>query len=69
MGDAINVVGLLEERVFYELDLETGKSYFVGKEKMAVLLSHRPEVQKRLLEEERESADVMARYLQILAEE
>ena len=36
---------------------------------MAVLLSQRPEVQKRLLEEERESADVMARYLQILAEE
>ncbi len=66
VGDAINVAGLLEERVFYELDLETGKSYFVGREKMAVLLSNRPEEQKRLLEEERESADVIARYLRKL---
>ena len=60
------MAGLLEERVFYELDLETGKSYFVGREKMAVLLSNRPEEQKRLLEEERESADVIARYLRKL---
>ena len=59
---------MLEERVFYELDPETGKSYFVGREKMAVLLSHRPDDQKRLLEEERESADVIARYLKLLIE-
>lgn len=68
VGDAINVAGLLEERVFYELDPETGKSYFVGREKMAVLLSHRPDDQKRLLEEERESADVIAHYLKLLIE-
>lgn len=69
VGDAINVSGLLEERVFYELDLETGKSFFVGREKMAVLLSHRPADQKRLLQETRESADVIARYLKLLVEE
>ena len=38
VGDAINASGLVFARVYYELNPETGRSEFVGREKMLELL-------------------------------
>ena len=39
VGDAIQASGLVNQRVYYELDLETGRSAFVDKERMRELLA------------------------------
>lgn len=66
VGDAIAASGLVNERVYYELEPETGKSVFVGKEKMMKLLAGRPLLQDKLSQETSESAEVIGKYLQKL---
>lgn len=66
VGDAINASGLANARVFYELNVETGKSEFVGKEKMLQLLADRPELKAAFEQETSESAEVVGKYLRAL---
>lgn len=66
VGDAINASGLANARVFYELNVETGKSEFVGKEKMLRLLAGRPELKAAFERETSESAEVVGKYLRAL---
>ena len=66
VGDAINASGLANARVFYELNVETGKSEFVGKEKMLQLLADRPELRAAFEQETSESAEVVGKYLRAL---
>ena len=46
VGDAINASGLVFARVYYELNPETGRSEFVGREKMLELLADYPALQE-----------------------
>lgn len=66
IGDAINVSGLVDERVYYELDPETGKSDFVSRDKMRQLLQGHPDLLKAFERETGESAQVMGHYLRAL---
>lgn len=66
VGDAIAASGLINARVFYELDPETGKSVFVGKDKMMELLKNQPALQSALSQETSESAKVIGKYLRQL---
>ncbi|MBO4985783.1 MAG: hypothetical protein J6C87_09155 [Bacteroides sp.] len=66
LGDAINASGLVDERVYYELDLESGKAVFVSKEYMHQLLAGQPALQDKLEEEQSEAADVIGKYLKQL---
>jgi len=66
VGDAIAASGLVHVRVYYELDVETGRSEFVGKEKMLQLLSDFPELKEAFEKEASDAADVIGRYLQLL---
>lgn len=63
VGNAIHAAGLTNARVYYELDLTTGRSLFVGKERMMQLLEGNPEQQALLQQEQRESAEIIGRYL------
>ncbi|ADV43099.1 DUF6563 family protein [Bacteroides helcogenes] len=66
VGDAIAASGLVHARVYYELDPETGKSIFVGKDRMKELLDGEPALQEKLLKETSESATVIGKYLRQL---
>lgn len=66
VGDAINASGMVTQRVYYELDLTTGYSLFVGKERMAELLEGHPEWIEALQKERTEEATVIERYLLLL---
>lgn len=66
VGDAINASGLALARVYYELNPETGRSEFVGKEKMLELLADFPELKRTFEQETSESAEVIGKYLQVL---
>ena len=66
VGDAIQASGLVNQRVYYELNLETGRSYFVGKERMSELLAGQPELLKEFEKETSESAEVIGKYLRQL---
>lgn len=66
VGDAIAASGLVNSRVYYELDPETGKSIFVGKDKMMELLSGQPALQEAFSRETSESAQVIVKYLRQL---
>ena len=66
VGNAIAVSGLLKGRVFYEIDMETGRSSFVGRERMRELLAPWPDKQAELDAEGGESAEVIGRYLYFL---
>ena len=68
IGDAINASGIVDVHVYYELDLESGRSHFVGKERMMQLLEDKPELKAELEQETNESAEVIGRYLLMLAE-
>ncbi|WP_297329891.1 DUF6563 family protein [uncultured Bacteroides sp.] len=69
VGDAINACGLVNARVFYELNFETGKSEFVGKERMLQLLEGHPKLKADFEKETSESAQVVGRYLMSLAKD
>lgn len=66
VGDAIAASGLVNLRVYYELDPETGKSHFVGKDKMMELLTGQPALQEALSRETSESAQVIVKYFKKL---
>lgn len=66
VGDAIAASALVAARVFYEINPETGRAEFVGKDKMLKLLKGHPELQEQLRQETSESAEVMCRYLRAL---
>ena len=66
VGNAIAASGLVNERVYYELDTATGRSGFVGRERMSELLAAYPDLQEAVLRETSESADVMGKYLRAL---
>ena len=68
VGNAINASGLVHARVYYELNPETGRSEFVGKDKMMKLLSGYPLLQEALSKETSESAQVIGKYLRKLNE-
>ena len=63
VGDAINASGMVTQRVYYELDLTTGYSLFVGKERMAELLEGHPDWIEALQKERSEEASVIEPYL------
>ena len=63
VGDAIQASGLVDKRVYYELDVETGRSYFVDKERMRELLSGHPALLQEFEKEISEAAEVMVKYL------
>ena len=63
VGDAIQASGLVDKRVYYDLDVETGRSYFVDKERMRELLSERPDLLQEFEKETSEAAEVMVKYL------
>lgn len=66
VGDAILASGLIDARVYYELDLTTGKSEFVGRERMLQLLDGHPQLKAAFEQEESEQADVVGHYLRQL---
>lgn len=66
VGNAINASGLANARVFYELNVETGRSEFVGKEKMLQLLEGYPALRAAFELETSESAEVVGKYLRAL---
>lgn len=66
VGNAINASGLVHARVYYELNPETGRSEFVGKDKMMKLLDGIPSLQKAFSKETSESAEVIGKYLRQL---
>lgn len=68
VGNALAASGLVHARVYYELDTATGESDFLGKERMAQLLAGYPDMQRKLLQETGESAEVMGKYLRFLAD-
>ena len=67
VGDAINASSLVNDRVFYVINAETGDADFVGKEMMTELLSsRRPDMLEAFSQEESERADVIGKYLEML---
>ena len=68
VGSALAASGLVHARVYDELDTASGKSYFVGKERMAELLAAYPDLQEKLMQETSESAGVIGKYLYLLRE-
>lgn len=66
VGDAINASGMVTQRVYYELDLSTGYSHFVGKERIAELLEGHPDWIEALQKERSEEAAVIEPYLLLL---
>lgn len=68
VGNAIAASGLVHERVYYEIDPETGRSEFVGRDKMLQLLSDSlPALKQQLMQETSESAEVIGRYLKAIS--
>ena len=69
VGDALAASSLVTKRVCYELNGETGKIDFVGKEKMAQLLEKHPEWKKAYLTKDSQEAKHTFKYLQMLCGE
>lgn len=66
VGDAIKASGLVDKRVFYELDLQTGRSAFLDRRRMRQLLEGHPQWIGELEQEASEAAEVMIKYLKRL---
>lgn len=66
VGDAIHASGLAYARVYYELNPETGKSEFVGHERMMQLLEEYPALRDEFGKETSEAAEVVGKYLRAL---
>lgn len=67
VGDAIAASGLISDRVYYEIDAQTGRVDFVGKDKLLFLLDDYPDWKEEYLNEGSESAEVIGRYLKLLS--
>ena len=68
-SDAIAASALISKRVYYEIDPETNKVGFVGKERMEELLGGHPDWKAAYLNENSESAKVTDKYLRLLKAE
>ena len=68
-GDAIAASALISKRVYYEIDPETNKVGFVGKERMEELLGGHLDWKAAYLNENSESAKVTDKYLRLLKAE
>jgi hypothetical protein len=66
VGEAVASSAAITQRVYYELDCQTGTVEFVGKEKMKQLLSEYPELLRKYLDEKNEEAEVAGKYLEAL---
>lgn len=66
VGDALAASGLVHVRVYYELNPETGRSVFVGKDKMLALLSDFPDLRSAFEQETEDTAPVIGKYLKAL---
>ena len=66
IGDAINASGLVEERVYYELNVKTSKAEFVGLDYLKQLFKEDAAVLKKLSKEKSEKASVVRKYLELL---
>lgn len=66
VGDAIAASGLVNARVYYELDIRTGRSHFVGRQRVAELLEGYPDWQEEVMQETSDSAEVLGKYLRFL---
>ena len=66
VGNAINASGMVTQRVYYELDLKTGYSVFVGKERLSELLKDKPEWVAKLQNEPTEEASIIEPYILLL---
>lgn len=66
VGDAIQASGLINERVYYEIDTQTGRSEFVGRERMLKLLEDNPDLKVKFEKETVENAETIGRYLRLL---
>lgn len=69
IGEAVASSSAVSQRVYYELNTETGKVTFVGKDKMIELLADYPELKAAFIAENNEEAHVTGRYLQLLKEQ
>ena len=67
VGDALAASALIDVRVCYEIDPRTGRSHFVGKERLTELLDGYPALQDSLNKETNESAEVVCRYLHAMS--
>lgn len=66
IGEAIASSSAISKRVYYDIDMETGKVNFVGKERMTELLAGYPDLLEAYLLENNEEAKVTGRYLREL---
>lgn len=66
VGDALAASSLVAKRVCYELNGETGKIEFVGKDKMLQLLSDYPEYSQNYMQEGGQEAKHTFKYLLML---
>ncbi|MDL2213348.1 hypothetical protein LJC29_05210, partial [Bacteroides sp. OttesenSCG-928-N06] len=66
IGEAIASSSAISKRVYYDIDMETGKVNFVGKERMTELLTGYPDLLEAYLLENNEEAKVTGRYLREL---
>lgn len=66
LGDALAASALVSKRVYYEIDTETGKVDFVGRDKMMQLLDKYPVWKNAYLKEGTESAKATGKYLLLL---
>lgn len=65
-GEAVASSSAISQRVYYELNSETGKVEFIGKEKMLELLAGNPELKEAFLKESNEEAHITGKYLREL---
>ncbi|ERI84523.1 hypothetical protein HMPREF1981_02360 [Bacteroides pyogenes F0041] len=68
VGDALATSGLVNKRVCYELNGETGKVDFVGKERMLQLLEGYPEWRQAYLKENSQESKSTFKYIMMLKE-
>lgn len=66
VGDALAASGLVNKRVCYVLNGETGKIEFLGKERMLQLLKDHPDWQEAYLKSESQEAEHTFKYLLML---
>ena len=63
IGDALAASSLVTKRVCYELNGETGKVDFLGKDKMLKLLKNDPELRQAYLNDDSQEAKHTFKYL------
>ena len=63
IGDALAASSLVTKRVCYELNGETGKVDFLGKDKMLYLLKNYPELKQAYLKDDSQEAKHTFKYL------